>query len=96
VFIEQLVGRLVERVERRSFEVWETAAAGPPPDSSEPVSRFAGERVGNGRTAGRSCFMVAAALTRQEAVGVANERARLHPRPTLLVLDGRGNLVYRA
>jgi hypothetical protein len=72
VLIEGLVGRLVERVERRNFEVWETAAAG------------------------RPCFMVAAALTRQEAVGVANERARLRPHPTLLVLDGRGNLVYRA
>jgi hypothetical protein len=71
VFIEGLVGRLVERVERRDFEVWETPAAG------------------------RPCFMVAAALTRQAAVGVANERARLHTRPHLLVLDGRGNLVYR-
>ena len=46
--------------------------------------------------AGQSCYMVAAALTRQQALGVANARARLHPRPSTLVLDGRGNLVHRA
>ena len=45
--------------------------------------------------AGQPCFMVAAALTRQEAQGVAKRRARRQPGQRLLVLDGRGNLVYR-
>jgi hypothetical protein len=40
--------------------------------------------------------MVAAALSRQQALVVANERARAPLRPQLLVLDGRGNLVHRA
>jgi hypothetical protein len=43
---------------------------------------------------GQPCFMVAAALTRQEAVGVANERAARHPGQRVLVFDGRGNLVF--
>ncbi|MGH2355608.1 MAG: hypothetical protein ACRDI2_01835 [Chloroflexota bacterium] len=68
MFIDGLVGRLVQR---RQFEVWETAFDGQP------------------------CFMVAAELTRHEAVGVADERARRSPRQRLLVLDGRGDLIYR-
>lgn len=72
MMIGELVGRIVERVDRRDFEVWETAAAG------------------------RPCFMVAASLTRQQALGVANAHARLHHRPHTLVLDGQGNLVHRA
>lgn len=45
--------------------------------------------------AGQQSFMLAAALTRQQAVGMANARARLRPRPGVRVLDGRGNLIYR-
>ena len=45
--------------------------------------------------AGRQSFMLAAALTRQQAVGMANARARLRPRPGVRVLDGLGNLIYR-
>jgi hypothetical protein len=72
VIFEALVGRIVQRVDRHDFEVWETPAAG------------------------RPCYMVAAALSRQQALVVANERARAPLRPQLLVLDGRGNLVHRA
>jgi hypothetical protein len=72
VIFEGLVGRIVERVDRHDFEVWETPAAG------------------------RPCFMVAAALSRQEALAMAGERSRTHLRPQVLVLDGRGNLVHRA
>jgi hypothetical protein len=71
VFMDGLVGRLVDRTGRRDFEVWETAAVGQP------------------------SFMLAVALTRQEAVGMANARVRLRPRPGLRVLDGLGNLIYR-
>jgi 3-phenylpropionate/cinnamic acid dioxygenase small subunit len=67
-----ILGGLIARlVDRRQFEVWETASDGQP------------------------CFMVAAELTRQEAVGVANRRALANPRQRMLVLDGRGNLIYR-
>jgi len=47
-------------------------------------------------SAGQPCFMVAAALTRAQAIGVANERAARSPRQQVLVLDGRGTLVYRS
>ena len=65
------------------------------------VGRFAGRRqfeVWEMAGAGQHCFMVAAALTRHEAQGVANTRAQRRPGQPgqrLLVLDGRGNLVYR-
>ncbi len=68
MFMDKVVGRFVER---RQFEVWETAPGGQP------------------------CFMVAAALTRQEAVSVANGRALQRRGERLLVLDGEGNPVYR-
>jgi hypothetical protein len=45
--------------------------------------------------AGQPSFMLAAALTRQQAVGMANARALLRPRPGVRVLDRLGNLVYR-
>ncbi len=67
--MDNLVGRFVDR---RQFEVWETASGGHP------------------------CFMVAAELTRQEAIGVANGRAKHRNGERLLVLDARGNPVYRA
>jgi hypothetical protein len=62
------------------------------------VGRFAERRqfeVWEMAGAGQPCFMVAAALTRHEAQGVANARAQRQPGQRLLVLDGRGNLVYR-
>jgi hypothetical protein len=62
------------------------------------VGRFAERRqfeVWEMTGAGQHCFMVAAALTRQEAQGVAKTRAQRQPGQRLFVLDGRGNLVYR-
>ena len=44
---------------------------------------------------GQPRLMVAAELTRQEAIGVAIGRARFRTGERLLVLDARGNPVYR-
>jgi hypothetical protein len=44
---------------------------------------------------GRPCFMVAAALTRRQAVEVADARAGRDPQQLTLVLDAHGQVVYR-
>jgi hypothetical protein len=62
------------------------------------MGRFVDRRqfeVWEAASAGLPCFMVAAALTRAQAIDVANERAARSPRQQVLVLDGRGTLVYR-